>query len=443
MINQKIRCSCGHLNDATGLQMLDTVICENCGVEFRVTPKRLREALVSQQDQIEPLPSSRHSKVEYDIFISHANEDKEAVARPLAAALQQRNVRVWFDEVALTIGDSLRRSIDRGLTRSRYGVVILSPSFLRKEWPNRELDGLVALDDGSEKVILPVWHNVSQRQIARYSPTLADKLGASTAKGIDHVADQIIRAIQNRRSEMIVAVDDGDPLSPIRSTVLTASGLENLMRCLYEVNEYLELHGSDVDALILRDSIKQAIQFERAKRYRHRAGVEPTVARDLRRTFSHIASLLLLISLAFVIFGRFRTKPPAVEFSASVAVDRTSIAAKPTESLAFVLQWTANVDLDLSARLPDGTRIWFGDRELPNTKFDDDITSGPGKETITVTGATPGLYEVVAQNFTGVGSPEFRLSIVVDGNVKKVYRGRIDEGLQRYVLVLECEPQVE
>jgi hypothetical protein len=80
----------------------------------------------------------------YDVFLSHASEDKDAIVRPLYAALDAIGVSVWFDEAVLELGDSLRRKIDDGLARCRYGVVILSPRFLEKQWPQHELDGLVA-----------------------------------------------------------------------------------------------------------------------------------------------------------------------------------------------------------------------------------------------------------------------------------------------------------
>lgn len=77
----------------------------------------------------------------WDVFISHASEDKEAVVRPMAAALVQAGLRVWYDEFTLTLGDGLRESIDRGLAQSRYGIVVLSPSFFGKRWPQQELSG--------------------------------------------------------------------------------------------------------------------------------------------------------------------------------------------------------------------------------------------------------------------------------------------------------------
>jgi WD40 repeat protein len=131
-----------------------------------------------------------------DLFISHASEDKDAVTRPLAQALRSRGWSVWFDEFELTLGDSLRRKIDDGLAEARFGLVVLSPNFFAKEWPQRELDGLTARETaGSEKVILPVWHEVDNEYVARYSPTLADKLAVRSTAGIPAIVDQIERVL--------------------------------------------------------------------------------------------------------------------------------------------------------------------------------------------------------------------------------------------------------
>ena len=63
------------------------------------------------------------SRVRWDLFASHASEDKETFVRPLAVLLGSLGVRVWYDEFALTLGDSLSESVDKGLARSRYGLV--------------------------------------------------------------------------------------------------------------------------------------------------------------------------------------------------------------------------------------------------------------------------------------------------------------------------------
>jgi hypothetical protein len=133
----------------------------------------------------------------FDAFISHASEDTDAVALPLYHELIRCGLRVWLDRAELKLGDSLSRKIDEGLARSTYGVVILSPAFLRKAWPQRELDGLVARQtiDG-HKAILPVWHRVTPRRVVAFSPTLADQLAANTRNGIPRVAEEIVAAVR-------------------------------------------------------------------------------------------------------------------------------------------------------------------------------------------------------------------------------------------------------
>ncbi|PYR64623.1 MAG: DUF1883 domain-containing protein, partial [Acidobacteria bacterium] len=96
------------------------------------------------------------------------------------------------DELSLTVGDSLRRKIDEGLANSRYGIVVLSKAFFAKDWPQRELDGLVSLEIGGRKVILPIWHGVTKADVAKFSPLLADRVAASSAEGIDSVVTKIL-----------------------------------------------------------------------------------------------------------------------------------------------------------------------------------------------------------------------------------------------------------
>jgi hypothetical protein len=116
----------------------------------------------------------------YDAFISHASEDKELVAQPLSEELRSMGFWVWYDEFTLEVGDSLRQSIDRGLINSRYGIIILSTAFFQKQWPQYELNGLTSREMEGNKVILPIWHGVTKKDVLSYSPPLADKLAIDT-----------------------------------------------------------------------------------------------------------------------------------------------------------------------------------------------------------------------------------------------------------------------
>jgi hypothetical protein len=136
----------------------------------------------------------------WDVFICHASEDKEAVARPLAEALQKRGLRVWYDEFTLKMGDSLRRTIDRGLNESTYGIVILSKAFFIKEWPQKELDGLDARERDGKKVILPIWHDLTEVDVRKYSPMLAGRLAAQTKDGMRHTVDMVMEVFGENAS---------------------------------------------------------------------------------------------------------------------------------------------------------------------------------------------------------------------------------------------------
>lgn len=144
----------------------------------------------------------------YDIFICHASEDKDSFVRPLAQALQTEHVEVWFDEFSLKLGDSIRRSIDKGLRQSRFGIVVLSPAFLEKNWPQYELDGLVEREmKGNDKIILPLWHGVTHDHVMQFSPALAGRKAVSSERGIQKVVDEILEVIRPQGSPLIVARD--------------------------------------------------------------------------------------------------------------------------------------------------------------------------------------------------------------------------------------------
>ncbi|MHC4153583.1 MAG: toll/interleukin-1 receptor domain-containing protein [Planctomycetota bacterium] len=128
--------------------------------------------------------------VGYDAFICHASEDKDDLVRPLAEKLEDMGFDIWYDEFELRVGDSLRESIDKGLAVSAYGIVVLSKAFFAKNWPQYELNGLVAREIEGEKVVLPIWHNITKQDVLENSPPLADKIAlVSPDKSIDEIAE--------------------------------------------------------------------------------------------------------------------------------------------------------------------------------------------------------------------------------------------------------------
>jgi hypothetical protein len=141
------------------------------------------------------------------LFISHAWEDKVDFVRPLAAALKD-HYDVWYDEYELVVGDSLRQKIDAGLKACDFGVVVLSPSFFAKKWPQIELDGLFALETTNRKIILPIWKDVSAEDVKGFSPVLAGRVAAMAANGIAAVFSDIRRAVDvSARTRELLTTD--------------------------------------------------------------------------------------------------------------------------------------------------------------------------------------------------------------------------------------------
>ncbi|CAH1002258.1 hypothetical protein LEM8419_03177 [Neolewinella maritima] len=150
--------------------------------------------LVRDKDEFTGIGSS---SPEYDVFVSHASEDKNDVVRALVLALQAQGLSVWYDELVMQIGDSLRRSIDAGLSRSRFGIVVISPAFIAKPWTNYELDGIVSNSISGKQRMLPIWHNVGREEVLSFSPSLADKLARSTSNvSIEDIAIEIAGVVK-------------------------------------------------------------------------------------------------------------------------------------------------------------------------------------------------------------------------------------------------------
>lgn len=133
-----------------------------------------------------------------DVFLSHATEDKEDIARPLRDALVERSVTVWFDELQMKVGQSIRQEIEAGIAGCRFGVVIVSPHFFAKQWTQAELDALFGkrMDQG-QNLVLPIWHHVSKDEVSQHSPLLAGVFALNTAVStVDEIADSLVEVVR-------------------------------------------------------------------------------------------------------------------------------------------------------------------------------------------------------------------------------------------------------
>ncbi|PHQ94423.1 MAG: hypothetical protein COB40_12170 [Marinosulfonomonas sp.] len=130
-------------------------------------------------------------------FLSHDSRDKE-IAREIATYLQNRMCPVWYDEFSLAVGDHLRDSIEQGLKDSKKCVLLLSKNFLSNSgWTKKEFDSVFTRELVEEKkLILPVWLNVSQKEVFEYSPSLANVYALNWSElGKEKVCEKLHRAI--------------------------------------------------------------------------------------------------------------------------------------------------------------------------------------------------------------------------------------------------------
>lgn len=143
---------------------------------------------------------------DFDIFVSHASEDKDAFVRPLVHALETEHLAVWFDEGELLPGASVVQSVEHGLSRSRFAVVVLSPAFFQKNWPRAELNALASRELATgESVLLPIWLDVDVDDVRGYSPLLSDRYAIVANRGMTYTIDKILNVVRPGRSPVVVA----------------------------------------------------------------------------------------------------------------------------------------------------------------------------------------------------------------------------------------------
>ena len=138
----------------------------------------------------------RQNRYEYDAFISHAVEDKIPIANELCARLEAAGLKIWYSGKELGVGDSIEKTIEKGLNRSRYGIVIFSPTYLAKNWTIREFYTLLAKEIEEHKVILPVLYNITLDELKNKDLVMADRFAVNADKGIDIVVDRLVREIK-------------------------------------------------------------------------------------------------------------------------------------------------------------------------------------------------------------------------------------------------------
>jgi hypothetical protein len=143
---------------------------------------------------------SMKKKYKYDVFISHAYEDKDEIGNPLYELLCSAGLKVWYSGRDIHVGESLTDKIIHDvIPQSRFGAVIISNNYFKAGWGRKELNALHSIEQiRGYNIILPVWHKVDEETVGIEFPYLVDRFAVQSEKGLDHVAAELIKAITKK-----------------------------------------------------------------------------------------------------------------------------------------------------------------------------------------------------------------------------------------------------
>ncbi|EML0289160.1 toll/interleukin-1 receptor domain-containing protein [Vibrio parahaemolyticus] len=130
-----------------------------------------------------------------DVFLCHAWDDRKGIAKELHDLLEAKGVSVWFSEKDVLLGSNLMREIDKGLAKSRIGIVMVTPSFLKRiageGVADKELSALLSTD-----LLVPIVHDTTYDDLRDVSPLLGSRSGLDTAEDpLDNVASKLAELV--------------------------------------------------------------------------------------------------------------------------------------------------------------------------------------------------------------------------------------------------------
>lgn len=137
----------------------------------------------------------------FDVFLSYAVEDKIELASELCQKLEQRGLNVWYAGRELTPGESIEKTIRDGLDQSRFGIVLITPTYFERNWTIKELYTLMSRETSGEKVIIPVFHKITEKEVAKYDIVLSDRWALKTSDGLDKVSEEIVKRVNQDKLE--------------------------------------------------------------------------------------------------------------------------------------------------------------------------------------------------------------------------------------------------
>lgn len=190
--------------------------------------RKISEAIkgASQEGLIE----TRRDKYAYDVFISHASADKPMFVNDLYVGLVGLGATVWYDQASIEWGDEWQKKIDDGLSKCRFGIIILSANFFNREWTEYELQRLLARQsDMNDKLILPILYGIDVNYVKQQYPILSSiqMLSYDWNVGKDTAIQKIVIAFAR---VLLSSVRKNGDAKPIAQSVYDPYTMDELAR---------------------------------------------------------------------------------------------------------------------------------------------------------------------------------------------------------------------
>ena len=132
----------------------------------------------------------------YDVFISHANKDKEDFVSKLYASLNKLGISIFYDTKTLEWGDNWKQKILEGTKKAEFAIIVISKNFFDREWTEKELyEFLNRQNENGQKTILPILHGINIKDLQEKYPDVADRQAIDSS---EHSPDEIALLFANQ-----------------------------------------------------------------------------------------------------------------------------------------------------------------------------------------------------------------------------------------------------
>lgn len=154
--------------------MISGVVNFTYMAHLTVTPEGLNYFAEKEKAMSTPMALNPHRKT-YDVFISHANSDKEEYVDKLYTTVKKLGINVFYDKEVLAWGDNWKQVILDGTADSEFAIIVISQNFFNREWTEKELNEFLnQQNEGGQKVVLPLLYGITRQDLIVHYPELAD-----------------------------------------------------------------------------------------------------------------------------------------------------------------------------------------------------------------------------------------------------------------------------